>query len=141
MLIKPIALFKLFGYRCQRNCLSSANANEKDPKHTLYWARFPPLSRSFPDRGRSAGSFSEQRLVIEPKQLSPLRIHSSLLTHTHTHTFKFKSFGDTTNACCILHSICMDQISRKLTRFFFSCFEHHKGLLPKKDFVITYICS
>jgi len=126
LLIKPIALFMFFSYCCQRNCLRSANAIEKDPKRTPYWARFPSLSRSFSDRERSAGSFPEQRLVIEPKQLSPLRIHSSLLTHTHTHTVKFKSFGDTTNACCILHSICMDQISRKLTRFFFSCFEHHK---------------
>ena len=123
-----------YGYRCQSNCLSSANAIEKDPKRTPYWARFPPLSWSFPDRERSAGSFPEQRLLIELKPLFPLRIHSSLLTYTHTHTFKFKSFGDTTNACCILHSICMDQISRKLTRFFFSCFEHHKGLLPKKRF-------
>ena len=29
----------------------------------IQYARFPPLSRG---RGRSAGSFSEQRLVIEP---------------------------------------------------------------------------
>ena len=40
----------------------------------IYYARFPPLSRVVPPstrsylRGRSAGSFPEQRLVIEPSE-------------------------------------------------------------------------